>query len=232
VGASDCIAKPPCSIAENMAAEGNQKVLFTIPGKQLGSGAVHYTWQGDGNYLAMVGTNRQTQLVDRYGQVVDDISLAAGGQVLACDWDADGDTLALLQANNSAVIVWNASTKMSTALETNTKDLCWLRWSRNGPELAVGSTKGNLVIHNPRTTRMVSLLGKHSKRISCGTWGKMNQLVLGSDDKTVSISNNQGEPIGSPFSIKGEPSDIQTQPKPGKGRSSFFISVVPARAVA
>ena len=152
-----------------MAGEGNQKILFSIPGKQHGNGTVNMAWQGDGNYLATVGSSRQAQVCDRYGQVVDDISLTAGGTVVAVDWDSDGETLAILQQNNSALILWNATTKSSSMLETNTKDLCWLQWSKTGPELAVGSAKGNLVIHNKRTTRMVSLLGKHSRKISCGT---------------------------------------------------------------
>lgn len=216
----------PAGVVAAMAGEGNQKILFSIPGKQHGNGTVHMAWQGDGNYLATVGSSRQAQVCDRYGQVVDDISLTAGGTVVAVDWDSDGETLAILQQNNSALILWNATTKASSMLETNTKDLCWLQWSKTGPELAVGSAKGNLVIHNKRTTRMVSLLGKHSRKITCGTWNKLNQLVLASEDKTVSVSSNQGEGIGSSIAVKGEPSDIQTQFQSGKKSNSFHVSLV------
>eukprot|EP00961_Rhodomonas_salina_P021413 287599-Rhodomonas_salina.1 len=134
--------------------------------------------QGAGNYLATVGPNRQVQICDRYGQVVDDVSLTAGGQVfplrgqfstaenlsrahqhlctgclpnaglvslrsdqqrashfsavLALDWDADGETLAVLQQNNSALILWDAVQKKTSMLETNTKDLSWMKWSKTG----------------------------------------------------------------------------------------------------
>eukprot|EP00286_Rhodomonas_abbreviata_P012313 CAMPEP_0181339280 /NCGR_PEP_ID=MMETSP1101-20121128/29160_1 /TAXON_ID=46948 /ORGANISM="Rhodomonas abbreviata, Strain Caron Lab Isolate" /LENGTH=164 /DNA_ID=CAMNT_0023450215 /DNA_START=142 /DNA_END=633 /DNA_ORIENTATION=- len=159
------------------------KLLFSINGKQHGSGAVLMAWQGAGNFLATCGSNRQVQICDRYGAVVDDVSLTAGGQVLQLDWDCDGETLAILQAGNSALILWDAVSRKPTMLETNTKDLTWMKWSKTGPELAVGSGKGNLVMYNRRTARLNALLGKHSKKITCGCWNSQNQLALGSDDK-------------------------------------------------
>mmetsp|Transcript_13440 Transcript_13440/g.31546 ORF Transcript_13440/g.31546 Transcript_13440/m.31546 type:complete len:1359 (-) Transcript_13440:179-4255(-) len=185
----------------------SKAALFTIDGKQHGNGAVLMAWQGAGNYLATVGPNRQVQICDRYGQVVDDVSLTAGGQVLALDWDADGETLAVLQQNNSALILWDAVQKKTSMLETNTKDLSWMKWSKTGAELAVGSGKGNLVIYNKRTTRLNPLLGKHSKRITCGNWNDQNQLALGSDDKTISISTNTGEFVRQE-TVRAEPGEV------------------------
>ena len=96
-------------------------------------------WQHDGNYLATAGSNRQVHIYDRYGQVVDDVGMTAGGQVTSMDWDADGETLVILQQNNSALIVWDLVTKKPNPVETNMKDLAWLKWSKTGPELAVGT---------------------------------------------------------------------------------------------
>ena len=52
------------------------------------------------------------------------------------------------------------------------------------------------------------MLGKHTKRISCGAWSAENLLALGSEDKTLSISNADGDTVRI-ISLRSEPSDIQ-----------------------
>lgn len=37
------------------------------------------------------------------------------------------------------------------------------------------------------------MLGKHNKKIICGAWSNENLLALGSEDKTFSISNEEGD---------------------------------------
>jgi WD repeat-containing protein 19 len=54
----------------------------------------------------------------------------------------------------------------------------------------------------------VPVLGKHTKRISCGAWSTENLLALGSEDKTLSISNADGDTLKI-ISLRSEPSDIQ-----------------------
>lgn len=56
--------------------------------------------------------------------------------------------------------------------------------------------------------RKVPILGKHTKRITCGAWSKQNLLALGSEDRTISISNAEGDTIRQ-TSIRAEPSEIQ-----------------------
>lgn len=43
--------------------------------------------------------------------------------------------------------------------------------------------------------RRVPILGKHSKRITCGAWSKENILALGGDDKTLSLSTEDGDSL-------------------------------------
>ena len=52
-----------------------------------------------------------------------------------------------------------------------------LIWSKTGPNLAIGSYRGNLMLYNHRTSRKVPVLGKHSKAITCGAWSESNLLV-------------------------------------------------------
>jgi WD repeat-containing protein 19 len=191
---------------------GSAQLLFTLKAVHAGSSSTdaktHMQWQPDGNYVAIAGTGRQIQIFDRYGHVVDDVALTAGGVVVEIAWDKDGEVLAILQSGNSAIIMWDAAQRKTLSpVETNMKDLCWMRWSKVGPELAVGSGKGNLIIYNRRTTRMNPLLGKHSKKITCGAWNSANQLALGSEDKTVTLSTEKGDLVLQD-PIKGEPTDM------------------------
>lgn len=120
-------------------AQPSSKLLFHINNRQHGAGAVTIAWQAAGNYVATAGVNRQVHIYDRYGQVIDDVLITAGGAILCMDWDSEGETLAIMQQSNSALIFWDVATRKSTTVETNMKDLSWFKWNGNGPELAVGT---------------------------------------------------------------------------------------------
>ena len=49
------------------------------------------------------------------------------------------------------------------------------------------------------------IVGKHSKAIICGAWNSDNLLALGSEDRTISISDMEGETLRT-ISLRGEPS--------------------------
>ena len=206
------------------------QTLFTIKpaGASERAGADVKTllhWQPVGNYVAVASGNRVIQIFDRYGEVVDDVALTAGGNVLQISWDCDGEVLAILQSGNTAIVMWDAAQRKTLApLETNMKDLCWMQWSQKGPDLAVGSGKGNLIIFNRRTMRMNPLLGKHSKKISCGAWNEANQLALASDDKTVSLNTDKGDLVFQD-SMKGEPTELQFSEPDGSRNQSVRMSV-------
>mmetsp|Transcript_44380 Transcript_44380/g.108454 ORF Transcript_44380/g.108454 Transcript_44380/m.108454 type:complete len:1358 (+) Transcript_44380:80-4153(+) len=201
-----------------MAAPGSSKQLFHINAKQHGAGTVAIAWQADGNYVATAGANRQVHIYDRYGQVVDDIGITAGGAILGMDWDSEGETLVIMQQNNSALIFWDAVSKKTHNVETNMRDLTWIKWSAVGPELAVGTGKGNLVLYNKRTTRITPLLGKHTKKITGGWWNTLNQLALVSEDKTVSLNEATGDLIKQE-ALKGIASEVLL-PQAGTGRGA------------
>lgn len=56
--------------------------------------------------------------------------------------------------------------------------------------------------------RCIQIFGKHTKKITCGSWNADNMLALGSDDKTISVSNTEGDTIRT-ISLRFEPSEIQ-----------------------
>ncbi|NXY87829.1 WDR19 protein, partial [Alcedo cyanopectus] len=86
--------------------------------------------------------------------------------------------------------------------------MSFLLWSRVGTLLAVGTTKGNLLIYNRQTSRKIPVLGKHAKRIICGCWSTENLLALGGEDKIITISNQEGDTIRQ-TSVSSDPSDMQ-----------------------
>ena len=58
-----------------------------------------------------------------------------------------------------------------------------LVWAKQGPTLAIGSYRGNLMIYNHKTSRRVPIIGKHTKAITCGAWSEAGLLALGSEDR-------------------------------------------------
>ena len=50
-------------------------------------------------------------------------------------------------------------------------------------------------MYNKKTRKKIPVLGKHPKRITCGAWGDTNQLVLGSTDSTLTVSNDTGDTL-------------------------------------
>lgn len=94
-------------------------------------------------------------------------------------WDKDGDTLAIIQDKNGVVYLWDANSHKTIQLESGLREgLAFLLWSRVGPQLAIGTSKGNLLIYNHQTSRKVPILGKHTKKIVCGAWNSENLLAL------------------------------------------------------
>ncbi len=90
--------------------------------------------------------------------------------------------LAILQQGSPIVTLWDSNQSAQNDLDTGMKDLTLLTWSMVGPQLAIGTAKGNLLIYNKRTHKKQNILGKHVKKITCGAWNSENKLALSSED--------------------------------------------------
>lgn len=134
-------------------------------------------------------------IFDRYGLRVDEIPLQGNGPILCLDWDVHGECLAVLQEGNGIIPIWDSSSRTTLSVDTNLKDPTFMVWSKTGPQLAVGTAKGNFLMYNKNTHKKIPVLGKHPKRITCGAWSDQNQLVLGSADNTLTISNDAGDTL-------------------------------------
>uniref|UniRef100_A0A8C2YFK5 WD repeat-containing protein 19 n=1 Tax=Coturnix japonica TaxID=93934 RepID=A0A8C2YFK5_COTJA len=186
----------------------NHISLFVLSEKAWSGSAVQFAWQKTlGHFLAVTGGDHTVKIFDRHGQKRNEITLP--GNCVAMDWDKDGDTLAIIADRCSAIFLWDANTSKTSQLDSGMRDsLSFLLWSRVGALLAVGTTKGNLLIYNRQTSRKIPILGKHTKRITCGCWSTENLLALGGEDKIITISNQEGDTIRQ-TSVSSDPSDIQ-----------------------
>eukprot|EP01012_Entosiphon_sulcatum_P034005 TRINITY_DN4306_c0_g1_i1.p1 TRINITY_DN4306_c0_g1~~TRINITY_DN4306_c0_g1_i1.p1 ORF type:complete len:1383 (+),score=422.30 TRINITY_DN4306_c0_g1_i1:301-4449(+) len=182
--------------------------LFTLDPNMNGKGPVLFSWAKDGNYMAVAGVNRRVHIIDRQGKVLHQIPLPGPGQCLALDWDCTGDTLAVLQAGATQIPLWSFNTKKLDMMDTNMKELTFLKWSRVGPQLAVGTAKGSLLLYNHKTKKKIPIVGKHQRRILCGAWNSQNKLALGAEDKQLTISNAEGDTLDQAH-MKSEPASIQ-----------------------
>ncbi|XP_073252735.1 WD repeat-containing protein 19-like [Porites lutea] len=202
------------------------KRVFSVPEKVTGGGTITYNWQQKlGNYLAVTGTNtRSVVIYDRHGEQRDVINLQ--GQCTGMGWDKDGDTLAIIQDKNGIVYLWDANSNKTSQLESGLREgLSFVLWSRVGPQLAIGTVKGNLLMYNHQTSRKVPILGKHTKKIVCGAWNSENLLALGGEDKCITVSNVDGDTIRQ-ATIRADPSDIQFSEMKTDERSSIGETTV------
>lgn len=171
------------------------KRLFKLPSRYHGQGPVVFSWQPSGAFLATAGKNGLVHIFDRQGEQYDEIGLDMTSPVLALDWDPEGATLAILQQGTSVIPMWDAGSRSTQNVDTNLKDPSFIKWSTTGQQLAVGTQKGNLVLYNKSTRKLTPLVGKHSKKITCGAWNSSDSIVLGAEDRNITVSNDKGDTI-------------------------------------
>ncbi len=153
-----------------------------------------FNWCPNSLYLAACGSLNKVHVYNRTGELVHSFSLPDSRKCEAVEWDKDGEILAVLQENASAVPLWRASDRKDfKALETNLKEISFISWSKTGPFLAIATAKGQLLIYNSRTGRLGVPWSKHSKKINCGGWSTNNQLVLSGLDKKLTVTNEEGD---------------------------------------
>ncbi|XP_034043414.1 WD repeat-containing protein 19 isoform X2 [Thalassophryne amazonica] len=209
------------------------KCVFTLADKAWAGSTLLYKWQkGLGNYIAVAGHDHTVKIFDRHAQQINEIILP--GRCEGMDWDKNGDILAVIAAKSSFIYLWDASVNRASQIDSSMKEqMSCVTWSKTGALLAVGTVKGNLLIYNQQTSRKISILGKHSKRITCGCWNTQNVLALGSEDHSMSISNHEGDTIKQ-VTLRGEPTDMnfsvmKTDERSAQGEST--VSVILGRKI-
>jgi hypothetical protein len=59
------------------------------------------------------------------------------------------------QDGNGLIPIWDMKDRSVTKLETSLKDPTFMKWSRSGPQLVIGTVKGNVLIYNKQSRKKV-----------------------------------------------------------------------------
>ena len=202
-----------------------QKRLFSLEAQAHGKGQVICAWHPQGIFLATCGANKIVNVFNRQGGPHAEIPLEGAGQCLQLEWDVEGEKLAILQQNSAIIRLWDANMNTESSVDTNARIdkgevLTFIKWAVNAPLLAIGNQKGTLCLYDKRTLKKQSLLGKHTKRITSGAWNERDELVLASEDKQLTLSDQAGLTLMQQ-AVRGEPSELRI--------SGSFISAVISR---
>ncbi|XP_062264138.1 WD repeat-containing protein 19-like [Platichthys flesus] len=205
------------------------KKVFSLADKAWAGSNLLYKWQKTvGNFIAVAGKDNSVKIFDRNGHKWTELNLP--GRCVGMDWDKDGDILAVIAAKSRSIFLWDATVNKSSKMNSGMRDqMSLILWSKTRPMFAVGTVKGNLLIYNQQTSCKIPVLGKHSKKITCGCWSAQNLLALGSEDNTLSISNHKGDTIRR-TTLCGEPNEIdfsvmKTDERSSPGESTVSVSV-------
>ncbi|CAB4063815.1 WDR19 [Lepeophtheirus salmonis] len=138
-----------------------------------------------GGLLATTGYNQSVNIYNRQAELVSEIHLK--GICCCFGWDKDGDLLAVINDKSSDILLWDANTRKSTYIDSGIRDpLNILIWAKKGPTMAIGSYP-----------------------ITCGAWSDGSGLLaLGSEDRTLSISNSEGDTVRV-ATLRAEPSEVR-----------------------
>lgn len=150
------------------------------------------------------------------------------GQPMQLEWNSEGDRLAILLRRSTFVSLWSAGTFEVDVVDTGLKDVVFVAWAPADKILAAVTQKGNLMLYNDWEKRKEKFMGKHNKRVSCGAWTAGGDLVLGSEDKRVTVSNRQGATLYQ-TQLKSEPQSIATYVPQGIRKApeqDYYVSVV------
>ena len=151
-------------------------------------------WHPEGSLLAVASKGR-TSIYERSGSLVDDIPFDNDVNIVALKWK--NDSLAIIGAGVGHVTFWEMSTLTTMKFEIGFSDPSYFVWSPLTMHFAIGTNKGNAIICDKNApTKNETLLGKHQSKVVCGTWLQTRDLiVLGSTDRSISVSSRDGTTI-------------------------------------
>lgn len=201
------------------------KLLFEVA---LGSGPTKHAWSPNGQYLAVSGTALRLQIFDRHGALHDEVPLA--GKELKTHsaathlaWDSRGEKLCVLHREHGkkegpfaadAAMVYRPRQKEALKLDNaRENEFTHCAWDPDGGALALATAKGNVLLYDSRLGKMTSVLGKHTKRIACGAWTTDGRLVLGAEDRSVTVSAAAGD-TELQLEIRGDAKEVRFAPEP------------------
>ncbi|KRZ57103.1 WD repeat-containing protein 19, partial [Trichinella nativa] len=152
---------------------------------------------------------------DRHGNVYDEIQTAGkfvekttSSKPCAVEWHPSGDSLVLLDEESDSIVIWSVEKKCAKVIKANftVKDVFTaVAWSTRSRILALGTQKGNVLFYYQQFSKLVPVIGVHSKKITEALFTDDDQLILCSDDCSITVLNSEGDLLCS-YVCSGVPS--------------------------
>lgn len=104
---------------------------------------------------------------------------------------------ARIDVTSAGACIWQDGTCTEVATEVPHKDVTCLAWGPTRRVLALGTTKGCIVLHHADTgsARKEGAVHIHSKPIRRVAWIDEELLITASDDRTAVLSDCKGDTI-------------------------------------
>jgi WD repeat-containing protein 19 len=183
--------------ATSTAAEpfANMQLLFVINTAFHGSGKIVYSWSPLSLCVATTGTTRVVHIFDSRGQLLEQIVPPSPSVCTALEWNCTGEVLAITQASSAVLVLWYMGTGEKREVDVGYRDITFLKWAPSGGLLALGTSKGAVIIYNSRTHARREAEGRHKRRIVCGDWNGNECLAYASEDRQITVASPEGRTI-------------------------------------
>ncbi|PFH32333.1 hypothetical protein BESB_016510 [Besnoitia besnoiti] len=199
--------------------------------------APNFAWQpkphGDSAFAFVWYGSTEVGLYDSSGQRYARLYLETNSSVTSLSWDRDGECLAVSQTGGADVTLWDAQTQTASVLDTGGREVTFMEWSAVGHTLAVGTSKGLVILYDRDTKKRETVLGPHTRAIRAGSWGAGSVVAVGSEDKLVSLLTSDGALVQA-FQTPMQPSLIRCARAPSgtaEPHSSTFSVLVGDQSV-
>ncbi|CAB3401705.1 unnamed protein product [Caenorhabditis bovis] len=203
------MATTHCPSIDHLYTHSPMKLQYRRTDEDLGNGPLKVRWRPNAHSLAVACPNDSVIYYDKRGNIIDALDLT--GPVLDIAWDKEGDCLAVAARNSSLITLWDVNSRATDSIESSaasSKEVpTCIAWSPVSLTLAAGNNAGNLFVYNHRTSRKISLMGKHQRSITSVRFTSEDLIVTCSDDNTITISNVDGDTV-STCALSGEPTNL------------------------
>lgn len=146
----------------------------------------------DGSLVAIVVKDKVVLKTQR-GIQFDEVNVESN-DIFTTKFNSRGTLLIVAYKNRNHITLWKKADQ-GGIIDVGFKDPSLIIWSPTEDIFCMGTENGNLVIYNVANEKLDKILRKHSDEITCGIWTCENMLVLGSKDKTISLSSGDGQTI-------------------------------------
>ena len=171
-----------------MLEETVKKLSDTLHGK----GTLTFAANTPFSLIASSGSSKVVHIYNlKNAQLLEQLIPKSSTPVSFLAWDKTGKLLVIIQKDSPIIMVWNKTSKKATHIDLKLKELIFAKFSDDSKEIAVGTSRGTLLIYNlisdtkyTSTHNGVAAAGKKIP-INCGDWSN-DKFVYASEDGMIS----------------------------------------------